>query len=272
MQGSWTWNEMLRNVDWRSSRDSPVGVLVDKLNMSQHCATAATKANRILGCISRDMTSRDGDVIIPLYSVLFKKDTDRLERVQRRAVKMIKGLENLPYEERLKELKRRLSGDIITITVFQYLTDGYKENRGSLFMRSHMEKTRGNGYKLHWETFHLNIRTTFFYSKNNHSLEQPPQERVESPLLKVFKIGNDMENGGRVQETRLRDLEKLWRKRVVPEREQLAEETIYSALARPHLEYCVQLWPSLQYKKSTDDPERVQQRASKVIRAGALSL
>ena len=69
-------------------------------------------------------SSRDRDMIIPFCSAFvrlhlescvqfwspqFKKDADRLERVQRRAVKMIKGLENLPYEERLKE-KRRLGG------------------------------------------------------------------------------------------------------------------------------------------------------------------
>ncbi|KAK4808533.1 hypothetical protein QYF61_009836 [Mycteria americana] len=76
-------------------------------------------------------------------------------RVQRRATKMIKGLENLPYEERRNELglfsleKRRLRGNLITAC--QYLKGGYKKDRDSVFTRSHMEKTRGSRYKLHWE-------------------------------------------------------------------------------------------------------------------------
>ena len=65
---------------------------------------------------------------------------------------MIKGLRSLPYEERLRELglfsleKIRLRGDLITM--FRYLKCGYKEDGGSLFTRSHKEKTRGNGLLL----------------------------------------------------------------------------------------------------------------------------
>ncbi|GAB0209187.1 mitochondrial enolase superfamily member 1 [Grus japonensis] len=156
-----------------SSVERDLGILVDnKLNTSEQCAAAAMKADRMLACINKGITSRDKEVIIPLYSVLvrphleycvqfwsslYKKDVGRLERVQRRATKMIKGLGSLPYEERLRESglfsleKRRLRGDLITM--FQYLKGGYKEDGDSPFTRSHMEKMKGNGCKLVLGTF-----------------------------------------------------------------------------------------------------------------------
>lgn len=134
-----------------------LGVLVDnKPNMSDQCAAVGKKANKMLGCINQGITSRDKEVIISPYSalvrphleycvqfwfLLYKKDVARLEKVQRRATKMIKGLGSLTCEERLRELslfsleKRRLRRDLVTM--FQYLKGGYKEDGDSW---SHMER------------------------------------------------------------------------------------------------------------------------------------
>ena len=118
-----------------------------------------------------------------------------LERVQRRAMKMSRGLEHFSYEEILRELvlfsleKGRLQKDLIV--TFQYLKETYKKDGERLFTWSDRDRTRGNGFKLKERRFRLDFRKKLFTQTVERHLHRLPREAVGASSLEAFKARLD---------------------------------------------------------------------------------
>ena len=100
---------------------------------------------------------------------------------------MMKGVENLPNKERLKELglfsleKGRLRRKPMALS--RYWKGSYKEGGGALLRRSHKEKTR---VQVAPEEVSAHHKREIFYSENNHPLEPPPQGCGGVPIAGAF--------------------------------------------------------------------------------------
>jgi len=120
---------------------------------------------------------------------------DLLEWVQRRATKMIRGLEHLSSEGRLRVLglfsveKKRLRGDLIV--ALQYLKGASKKDGDRLFSRACNDRTRGNGFKLKEGRFKLDTGKKFFAVRVMKHWPRLRRDVVDAPSLETFQVRLD---------------------------------------------------------------------------------
>ncbi|KAF7242764.1 Protein O-mannosyl-transferase TMTC1, partial [Varanus komodoensis] len=131
-------------------------------------------------------------ILCPVLGTKFKKDAEKLERVQRRATKMVQGLETLPCEERLRELgvfsleKKRLRGDMISL--YKYLKGCHKEEGQDIFLLMPDWRTWNNQVRL-------DIRKSFLTVRAIWQWDQLPRE-VSDPFSLAGLTTAPEEGGG----------------------------------------------------------------------------
>ena len=136
-----------------TTEEKDLGVIFDeKYEFSKHIKVMVNRANRMLGMIRRRFTFLDQDVFELLYPVLVRPhleycvqvwsphkqmDINLNEKVQMRAMRMVRGMKDLSYEERMVKLgltrlvERRLRGDMIE--TYKLLTNNEEINRNIFF-------------------------------------------------------------------------------------------------------------------------------------------
>ncbi|RMC06372.1 hypothetical protein DUI87_15804 [Hirundo rustica rustica] len=172
-----------------------LGVLVHcQVNMSQLCP-GGQEDQRHLACVSDSVARRSRAGIVPLHSALVmlllrfhvhfwaprdKKDLEKLECVQRRAMELEKGQEHQSDEEQLKELgvfslEKRGSRGIFSFFFCNYVKGGCGEMGVDLFSQNTSHRARGSRLTLHHGRSGLDIRKKYLHGKGCRPSKQAAQ-------------------------------------------------------------------------------------------------
>ena len=175
------------------------------LKFERHITNCVTKAQRVLALIRRSFDYMESDMFLILYktfvrplleysttvwSPFLKKDIRKLERVQRRATKLVPNIHNLSYEERLKALGlptleyRRDRYDMLQ--VFKALNSIDDIKWESMFTLSN-NTTRGHPWKLQKKRCYTTQRLHSFSSRVVDHWNGLSTETVSAKSVNIFK-------------------------------------------------------------------------------------
>ena len=191
--------------------EKDLGVIIDKdLKFHAQSSAAVKKANQILGLIKKTVTTKNETTIPLLYMTLvrplleyanvvwgphYRGDQQLVEKVQKRATKMIENLQHLPYDVRLRYLNlpsllhRRRRGDMIM--AFKIMTGRVRLNKSELFNLRENNVTRGHRYKIFKQHATSFTKQSTFCNRIVNDWNSLPKYIVESSNVNAFKNALD---------------------------------------------------------------------------------
>ena len=165
-----------------SEHERDLGVIVQRnLDFEKHIGTIVGRSQQILGMIAPSYENKQPKNIVQLYKTLVRPhleyavqvwrpykqgQIDLIESVQRRATRMIEGLNTMPYSRRLEKCKlislemRRLRCDLIEVFKMANGTESLRAEH--FFQMSSSNRTRGHSKKFFKSRSRLNVRQNFF--------------------------------------------------------------------------------------------------------------
>ena len=193
-------------LEW-SQCEKDLGVLVDsELSFNQEISTRVCKANKIVGIIRRSFLHLNEKSFKTLYKCLVQPHLeyaaavwmphklhhiDEIEKVQRRASKLIPSLKHLSYSDRLKKLSmtsqrfRHLRGDMIH--VFKILNSLHDIEPSQFFSQPTVSSTRGHQKKLHKPSVKSTRKLHSFSYRTIATWNNLPDSVISAPTINAFK-------------------------------------------------------------------------------------
>jgi hypothetical protein len=196
-----------------TEEERDIGVnMTSSLKPSQQCRKAARTAQTVLSQLARAFHFRDRHVFLRLYiqyvrphleyavaawAPWYESDKECLEKVQRRAVKMISGLKATSYEDKLKELgittleERRRYLDMIQ--TYKVLTGKDNVDRATWFdmASTGLRATRqaADPLNIRPKAARLEVRRQFFSQRVVEDWNGVPEQVKSAVSVTGFKNG-----------------------------------------------------------------------------------
>lgn len=191
----------------KTTSEKDIGVIFDsKLNFENHMNEKINKANSILAIIRRTFEYMDKHIFCTLYKSMvrphleyanqvwcphLKKHIQSIENVQRRATKLVPGLKDLTYEDRLKALNlptlayRRMRGD--AIEMYKILTGKYDQDVSNFINLNNQQITRGHHLKIKKERPRTIQRKYSFVNRTTNIWNSLPEYIISAPSVNSFE-------------------------------------------------------------------------------------